>query len=552
VALILVAVVFRLDGYFREQDQATLDSRTLSVATIVNVDVQRAAAGGPVVLADGNLSPSVAAVLGQPVFLGALANGVALADVTVKVGVIDRTGSDIGDLVPAPNGTFSGKLTVAPQPGQAQEPIGAAHTYPVESGPYPYGLGIELLNPYTYRASTLAALTGLLLVIGGVGIGVSLLVAAFLAARFATPLRRLATAAKLVGEGDLSSRVPLAEANAGSAEIAEVSKRFNAMADRLEESIEIIRLDRDRSREFLADVSHELRTPITSIRTFLELLQGPAGGDPERRAEFLTSSLGQLGRMDWMAANLLELSKLDSGLVLLDLRPEDLRGTVEAAIELSEAAAGRRGVAIGLTLPDAPVRIQHDPLRVGQVVANLVGNGVKFTPRGGRVEVAAGPTDDGAWITVSDTGVGIDADELPHIFDRFYRGSNASEARSEGSGLGLSIVKSIVDMHHGRVTVESRVGVGTTFRVQLPRDPHAAAPPVAGDEVAEEAAATPAHEPLTEPGEASSRRPAANEPSETEPLGEPTRLEPGIEDDRPGVTDVEVEPLVSHTSTRGG
>jgi signal transduction histidine kinase len=549
VALILVVVVYRLDAFFREQDQATLDSRTLSVAAAVNQYIQAFSAGAPVILSNGSLSPPVATALAMPTFLQTLADKVALADVTFSVGRLDPRSSDVITVIPAPNGTFDAKLVAPPQPGQTQEPITAKSAYEVD-GSSPYGIAIELLNPYTYRASTLANVTGLLLVVGGLGVGLAMLVAVFLAGRFATPLRRLASATKRIGEGDLSSRVPLAEANAGSAEIADVSKRFNAMADRLEESIEIIRRDRDRSREFLADVSHELRTPITSIRTFLELLQGPAGGDPERRAEFLTSSLGQLGRMDWMAANLLELSKLDSGLVLLDLRPEDLRGTVEAAIELSEAAAGRRGVAIGLTLPDAPVRIQHDPLRVGQVVANLVGNGVKFTPRGGRVEVAAGPTDDGAWITVSDTGVGIDADELPHIFDRFYRGSNAGEARSEGSGLGLSIVKSIVDMHHGRVTVESRVGVGTTFRVQLPRDPHAAAPPDAGDEVAAEVAATPAHEPLTEPGDASSRRAAASEPSETDPTDEPTRLEPGIEDDRTGITDVEVEPLVSQTLPR--
>jgi signal transduction histidine kinase len=128
-------------------------------------------------------------------------------------------------------------------------------------------------------------------------------------------------------------------------------------------------------------------------------------------------------------------------------------------------------VELVLAQPDAPVRIRHDPQRIGQVVANLVGNALKFTPRGGRVSIELAPTADGAELSVADTGVGIDAAELPRIFERFYRGSHANEVRSSGSGLGLAIVKSIVDIHAGRITVDSRVGGGTTFRVFLPRDP---------------------------------------------------------------------------------
>ena len=111
------------------------------------------------------------------------------------------------------------------------------------------------------------------------------------------------------------------------------------------------------------------------------------------------------------------------------------------------------------------MRIRHDPQRIGQVVANLLGNAIKFTPQGGSVVLALEPHRDGARLEVRDTGVGIDASEIPHIFERFYRGSRANEARGSGSGLGLAIVKSIVDMHGGRIAVESRVGAGTTFTV---------------------------------------------------------------------------------------
>ena len=182
-------------------------------------------------------------------------------------------------------------------------------------------------------------MTGLLIVVGIVAFLISVAVAAFLARRFTTPLRRLTTAASDLERGELGSRVPTRLAVTGAIEISELSRQFNAMADRLEESVAIIRRDRDRSRDFLADVSHELRTPITALRMFNELLSEAAGDDPVTRAEFLESSRQQLERLDWLAQNLLELSKLDSGLVLLDLRPDDLRAAVESAVEQADASA---------------------------------------------------------------------------------------------------------------------------------------------------------------------------------------------------------------------
>jgi two-component system phosphate regulon sensor histidine kinase PhoR len=244
------------------------------------------------------------------------------------------------------------------------------------------------------------------------------------------------------------------------------------MADQLEASVAMIRRDRDRSRDFLADVSHELRTPIAALLTFNELLTQRAGDDPAARAEFLNNSRIQLERLDWLAQNLLELSKLDSGLVLLDLRPDDLRAAVESAVEQARPAARRRGVALRLELAPAPIRLRHDPQRIGQVVTNLVGNAIKFTEPGGSVSVSVAAAPDGAArIVVADTGVGIVPAELPRIFDRFFRGSRANEARGSGSGLGLAIVRSIVDMHRGSVEVVSSLGTGTTFTVTLPADP---------------------------------------------------------------------------------
>ena len=328
---------------------------------------------------------------------------------------------------------------------------------------------LRLSSPYDFRADTLRSVLGVLLAAAAVALLVALLASILLADRLTNPIRRLTRASRALGEGDLGSRVAV-EAGGGSPEIGELATTFNRMADRLTESIDLIRRDRDRSRDFLADVSHELRTPIAALRTFNELLQEGAARDPATRQEFLEASGQQIERLDWLATNLLELSKLDSGLVALDLRPDDLRAAVEAAVQQAEPAARRKGVSLVMRLPHEPVRQLHDPQRIGQVLSNLIGNGIKFTPAGGTVTVSLDATAEGARLVVADTGVGIAADELPHVFDRFYRGTQVSEERAGGSGLGLSIVHSIVDMHGGRVTVESQLGEGTSVEVALPRE----------------------------------------------------------------------------------
>ncbi|HVL54433.1 MAG TPA: HAMP domain-containing sensor histidine kinase [Vitreimonas sp.] len=420
--------------------------------------------------ADGLVDRGVIAQLQQGDSRAILADALAQADVTIEIG---QGGRDA--FVPASNGRVEARLRAQPREGQQQEAVPTEPVYLEIAHPFnPYTIKVVLNNPYTFRAAAVSNVTGLLVAIGLFALGMSLIVAAGLARRFTTPLRRLTEATRGLAEGDFGRRVPMAQVHGGSSELSELGQAFNLMAERLEESVGIIRRDRDRSRDFLADVSHELRTPIAALRTFNELLKDRAGDDPQARAEFLESSGQQIDRLDWLSQNLLELSKLDSGLVLLDLRPDDLRAAVESAVEQAGAAADRRGVELVATVPEGPLRIHHDPQRIGQVVTNLVGNAIKFTPRGGRVEVTAGPSREGARIEVRDTGVGIDASELPRIFDRFYRGSRANEARGSGSGLGLAIVRSIVDMHRGTVAVESRLGAGSRFTVTLPRDPRLA------------------------------------------------------------------------------
>ncbi len=327
----------------------------------------------------------------------------------IGIGGATRTSDGRTIVSPAAGGTFARGLTAEPEPGQAREPFTSSDAFgPLAGGAFgdPWGVEAVLANPYTTRASTLSTIAGLLGIAALVALLAALMISAYLAVRFTRPLRRLGEATRLIGAGDLSGRVPAAELESSYAEVADLARQFNAMADRLEESIDLIRRDRDRSRDFLADVSHELRTPLAALRMHIELLQGRAGDDPATRAEFLATSRGQLDRMDWLAQNLLELSKLESGLLRLDLRPEDLRATVESAVEQADPGAVRRGITLELHLPASPVRVRHDPQRIGQVVGNLVGNAVKFSTHGGTVAVELAPHREGARLAVRDFGSG--------------------------------------------------------------------------------------------------------------------------------------------------
>jgi signal transduction histidine kinase len=467
-----------------------------------------------VVSPGGTLNAQVVAMIGNQATLTDYANNVAQADLQLRFGLGSQTSSGIEFVPTKPLSTFKAALTAEPGHDQARDTVSYTQVFEFDdpAGVQPtWYLEVQLSSPYTTRQSTIATIVGFLLITSAGALALAIVMSSVLARRFTKPLRRLTLAARALADGDLSRRVPADRARAGGTEIADLSSQFNAMADQVEETMEVIRRDRDIGREFLADVSHELRTPLAALRTFNELLQEKAGDDVAARTEFLEASAQQIERLDWLAQNLLELSKLDSGLIRLDLRPDDLRTTIESAVEQAQVSARRRGLSLTAEMPEISVSTRHDPQRLGQVLTNLIGNALKFTPRGGSVRVTLAPHLRGARIQVIDTGVGIGPEELPHIFDRFYRGSRANEARGSGSGLGLAIVRSIVEMHGGRVMVESRIGSGTTFTVTLPADPRTSANAVATGAVSPKStAAKPAAIPATTPAATPAATPPAS------------------------------------------
>ncbi|HEY9593462.1 MAG TPA: HAMP domain-containing sensor histidine kinase, partial [Spirochaetia bacterium] len=275
-------------------------------------------------------------------------------------------------------------------------------------------------------------------------------------------LRRLASTARRMGDGDLAARA----VSRRSDEVGELAHQLNGMAENLEASFRDLRAERDSLKRFVADASHELRTPITALATFNELLQGSASDDPAARQEFLRESQTQLARLQWITANLLDLSRLDAGIAGLSLGRHPVTEIVEGSVGGSLARAREKGVSLAVTA-DPGLAVMCDINRLQLALSNLVANAVKFVPAGGAVSVSAAERGDRVAFVVTDNGPGISADELPRIFDRFYRGRSAG---GDGAGLGLAIAQSVARAHGGSLAVRSEPGRGSTFTLEIPRD----------------------------------------------------------------------------------
>ncbi|HLE50616.1 MAG TPA: ATP-binding protein [Anaerolineales bacterium] len=217
--------------------------------------------------------------------------------------------------------------------------------------------------------------------------------------------------------------------------------------------------------QFILEVSHELRTPVTNMGLFAELLER---GRPDRKAEYLATLKTEINKLMKMIEDILDLSRLEVGKYKRSsFSPVNFNLLTDQVV----AAHAPLAQVAGLDLTFEPAanlpKINGDQNQLARVITNLVSNAIRYT-MSGSVCVSTFPADGGVWLEVKDTGIGIDADDFPHLFDRFYRGRKVSQSKIQGSGLGLAIVKEIVDLHDGRIAWESEVGKGSTFRVWLP------------------------------------------------------------------------------------
>lgn len=224
-------------------------------------------------------------------------------------------------------------------------------------------------------------------------------------------------------------------------------------------------------REFVANVSHELRTPITNIRSYAETLADSEDLPPDMVKNFLRVIVNESDRMTKIVQDLLTLSRFDSGKADLHFEKFSFSLSVKNVYEAMLMEAKKNGLEMSLEIEENLPDITGDRSRIEQVLLNIISNAVRYTPEGGRISVRAGRGDGTVWMEVADTGIGIPPEDLPRIFDRFYRVDKARSRASGGTGLGLSIAKDIVVRHSGNISVESTVGKGTTMTVTLPIEP---------------------------------------------------------------------------------
>lgn len=220
--------------------------------------------------------------------------------------------------------------------------------------------------------------------------------------------------------------------------------------------------------DFVAMVSHELRTPLTPLKGFLtSLLQGTAEDSPEARLEYYRIMLRQADKLERLITDLLDVSQIDSGAMVVDTSPVELTRLVKEQVADFEADQPTRS--IGLTEPDGPILVMADPFRTQQVIVNLLSNALKYSPRDASVEVTVLAVGGEGVVAVRDRGPGIPLDDQSRVFDRFYRAENGSDRRTGGTGLGLFIARQLVEAMSGRVWLVSRPGQGSTFSFSLPR-----------------------------------------------------------------------------------
>lgn len=276
-------------------------------------------------------------------------------------------------------------------------------------------------------------------------------------------LRALEDAARRFGEGDLSARAPAI----GGDEVSAVAEAFNRMAaDLAARQAQLVEADRAR-RQLLADVSHELMTPLTAIRGYAETLGLPQFAPQTSEGARAVKVIQEEGeRIERLVGDLLDLARFEAGGISLAQESVDVDELFERVTERHAKTAADKQVTVIVDAHEEDLRLVGDAMRIEQALQNLAANALKHTPPGGVVRLGARREDGRVTLTVSDNGIGIPAEHLPHVFDRFYK---ADRSRSQsGSGLGLSIVKAIIERHGGTVAVRSTPNVETVFEATVP------------------------------------------------------------------------------------
>jgi signal transduction histidine kinase len=286
----------------------------------------------------------------------------------------------------------------------------------------------------------------------------------FVATSVSDDLRQISSTAQSLADGDLSARVSVG----GRDEVAQVGIAFNEMAGQLQQ-VDKQREELDRlRRDLIAWASHDLRTPLTSIRVRVEALNDGMIEDAASQERFYRGILSDVLALDTLIDDLLELAQLDAGGLQLEMALSSLGELISDCLDRFQPVAEKRGIGIKATINTDVDPVRLNATKISRVLDNLLSNALRYTPQGGRVVVTAGRSKDGVQVTVEDNGPGFDVDDIPRLFEQFYRGEQARSRATGGAGLGLAIARGIVEAHDGRIWAENVPDGGACIGFYLP------------------------------------------------------------------------------------
>ena len=319
---------------------------------------------------------------------------------------------------------------------------------------------LEFSNGPSYGADVINSVTTAWLIASVFAIGLAAITGWFISQRVTRPVVALENATQQMAQGNLAVRVDLPKER--QQEFLSLAKSFNGMAEQVEQTISTL-------RDFVADAAHELHTPLTALQANIELAREEENASA--RTRYLSRAQEQGRRLEALVKSLLDLSRIEAAdaEAKSNFAPVDVTQLVREVGEQFASRAEQADRSFTMKAPEDPVHVSGNEMHLRQVVTNLLENALKFTPVGGSISLDLEHSNAEIKLTVSDSGIGIAPEDLPHIFERFHRGRNASEY--SGNGLGLAIVKAIVTEHNGAVTARSQPGQGTLVAITLPVQP---------------------------------------------------------------------------------
>ncbi len=324
-------------------------------------------------------------------------------------------------------------------------------------------------NPAGFSPYELLANVDHVLLIAGLAIAAIVILFSFLLTRRLTrPLTSLTRAAEQMKGGNYAERADVPESQD---ELGRLASTFNAMADKIEADVNELRRQDQLRRELIANIAHDLVTPLTAIQGFSEALADDVISEPNARHETAQLIGREVQRLRRLVSDMQNMSTLESGRIELDMEPLDLHTLVDQVLEVIGPECEQARISVHNEIAPTTPHVLADSDRMAQVLLNLLDNARRYTPAGGSITIGARVMDP-SWLTVwvRDTGSGINASDLPHIFDRFFRSDRSRTGTSGGSGLGLAIVKAIITGHGGSIRAQSAPGEGTRIEFTLPLD----------------------------------------------------------------------------------